>query len=154
MDQGHNTPLGYGQHAIVRNVIQIQLDSKELWPRHRFWLCVLWPWNYDIRKGHDTPLGCGHQMYEILCRSDRLEVVVCTRCEQTERAISCIPPNLLVVIVVRRQQNSQGSNNHQMAAIDHHKLNNVITWKVLPKWIKMWKIWKPYLFWFESYGSS
>ena len=54
--------------TIVWNIIRIQLGSEELWPRHRFWVCVY----YDLDLGdmtlgqvHDTPLGYGHQLCEI-----------------------------------------------------------------------------------------
>ena len=58
---------------IVWNIIQIQYGSDELWPGHRFLVCV----HYDLDlgemtlgQGHDTPLGHGQQLCEILFRSN------------------------------------------------------------------------------------
>ena len=54
--------------------IQIQHGSEELWPRHRFWLCVhcdLDLGDMTLGQGHDTPLSHGQQLCEILSRSDR-----------------------------------------------------------------------------------
>ena len=58
---------------IVWNIIQIQHGSEELWPRHGFRVCV--HCDLDIRdmtlgEGHDTPLGHGRQVCEILSRSN------------------------------------------------------------------------------------
>ena len=55
------------------NIIQIQLCSEELWPWHRFWVCV--HCDLDIRdmtfgQGYNTPLGHGQQVCEILSRSN------------------------------------------------------------------------------------
>ena len=53
--------------------MKIQLGSKEIWPGHEFWVCV----HYDLDlghmtlgKGHDTLLGHGQQLCEILSRSN------------------------------------------------------------------------------------
>ena len=59
----------------MRNIIQIQLGSEELWPGHGFLVCV----HYDLDRidimtfgqGHDTPFGHGQQLCEILSRSDK-----------------------------------------------------------------------------------
>ena len=49
LGQGHDTPLGHGQQ-LWWNIIQIQLGSEELWPRHGFLVYVQWPWpwRYDL----------------------------------------------------------------------------------------------------------
>ena len=39
--------------------IQIQNGSEELWPGHRFWVCV--HCYLDPGQGHDTSLGHGQQ---------------------------------------------------------------------------------------------
>ena len=59
--------------TIVWNIIQIQLGSEELWPRHGFPVCV--HCDLDLRdmtlgQGHDTLLGHGQQLCEILFRSN------------------------------------------------------------------------------------
>ena len=58
--------------SIVLNIIQIQLGSEELWPGHGFPECV----HCDLDLGdmtlgqvHDTPLGHGQQLCEIISRS-------------------------------------------------------------------------------------
>ena len=73
--------------TILWNIIQIQNDSKELWTRHRFWLCSLWPWTWrcelDPRswhilgswsylqgQGNSEHLGHGQQLCKILSRSN------------------------------------------------------------------------------------
>ena len=59
--------------TIVWYIIQIQLDSEELLPRHGFWVCVhcdLDLGNMTLSKSHDTPLGHGKQLCEILSRSN------------------------------------------------------------------------------------
>ena len=59
---------------MVWNIIQIQLGSEELWPGHGFPVCVhcdLDPWGMTFGQGHDTPLGHGQQLCEILSRSDK-----------------------------------------------------------------------------------
>ena len=62
--------LGQGQTLLGQNkyveYIQIQYDSKELLPGHRFWLCV--PCDLDdvtLSQGHETHLGHGQQLCEI-----------------------------------------------------------------------------------------
>ena len=48
------------------NIIQIQHGSEELWPRHRFGVCVhcdLDLGDITLAQGHDTPLGHGQQLY-------------------------------------------------------------------------------------------
>ena len=54
----------------VWNIIQIQLGSEELWPGHRFSVCVhcdldLWD---SLVQGLDTSLGHGKQLCKILSR--------------------------------------------------------------------------------------
>ena len=49
---------------IVWNIIQIQHCSEELWPGHRFWVCVhcdLDSRRYALGQGHDTLLGHGQE---------------------------------------------------------------------------------------------
>ena len=58
---------------MVWNIIQIQLGSEELWPGHRYLVCV--HCDLDLRdmtlgQGHDTPLGHGQQLCEILSISN------------------------------------------------------------------------------------
>ena len=56
----------------VWNTIQIQHGSEELWPVHRFWVCVhcdLYLGDMTLGQGHDTPLGHGQQLCEIISRS-------------------------------------------------------------------------------------
>ena len=58
------------------NIIQIQHDSAELWPGHRFWVCV--HCDLDIRdmtlgQDHDTSMCHGQQVCEILSRSKLAE---------------------------------------------------------------------------------
>ena len=60
--------------TIVWNIIQIQLGTEELWPGHEFLVFV--HYDLDLRditwgQGHDTPLGHGQQLCEILSRSDK-----------------------------------------------------------------------------------
>ena len=60
--------------TVVWNIIQIQLGSEELWPGHRFWVrvhCDLDLGDMILGQGHDTPLGHGQQLCEILSRSDK-----------------------------------------------------------------------------------
>ena len=59
--------------TIVWNIIQIQLGSEELWPWHGFPVCVhcdLDLGDMTSGQGHDTPLGHGQQLCEILSRSN------------------------------------------------------------------------------------
>ena len=68
--------------TIAWNIIQIQLGSEELWPGHRFPVCVHCDLGsrsqhryFDLGEmilgqGHDTPLGHGQQLHEILSRSN------------------------------------------------------------------------------------
>ena len=61
--------------TIVRNIIQKQHCSEELWPRQRFWICVhcdLDLGGMTLGQGHDTFLGHGQQLCEILSRSNRV----------------------------------------------------------------------------------
>ena len=56
--------------TIVWNIIQIKLRNEE--PGHRFWVCVhcdLALGDMTLGQGHDTPLGHGQQLCEILSRS-------------------------------------------------------------------------------------
>ena len=49
------------------------LGSEELWPRHRLLVCVhcdLDISNMTVGQAHDTPLGHGQQLREILSRSN------------------------------------------------------------------------------------
>ena len=58
---------------IVWNIIQIQHGNEELWPGHIFWVCVhcdLDIIDMTFGQGHDTPLGHGQQLCEILSRSN------------------------------------------------------------------------------------
>ena len=53
--------------------IQIQHDSKELWPGHGFWLCThfdLDHYRYDLTHGHDIPSVHGQLLCKILSRSN------------------------------------------------------------------------------------
>ena len=55
------------------NIIQIQLGSEELWPWHGFSVyasCNLDLWDMSLCQGHDTTLGHGQQLCEILSRSN------------------------------------------------------------------------------------
>ena len=61
--------------AFMWNIIQIQLGSEELWWWHRFWVYVHYDLDLDLGdmifgQDHDTPFGHGHQLCEILSRSD------------------------------------------------------------------------------------
>ena len=54
--------------------MKIQHGSVELWPGHRFWVCVHYEIDLEdiaLGQGHDTPLGHGQQLCEILSRSDK-----------------------------------------------------------------------------------
>ena len=54
--------------------IQIKHDSEELWPGHEFSVymhCDLDLGDMTLGQGHDTPLGHGTQMCEILSRSNK-----------------------------------------------------------------------------------
>ena len=60
--------------TIVWNYIHIQLGSEELWPGHGFPVCVhcdLDLGDMTLGQGHDTPLGHGQQLCEIISRSDK-----------------------------------------------------------------------------------
>ena len=104
--KGHDTPLGHG------NIYQIQLESKELWPGHGFWLCLLCDLgDVTLGQGYGIPLCHGQQSHgnfihretslsqthssiilsllevwcEILSRSDKgHEDMVRTQSEQTD----------------------------------------------------------------------
>ena len=55
------------------NIISIQHGSKELWPGHRFWLCVhcdLELGNMALATNHDIPFGHGQHMWKILSTSN------------------------------------------------------------------------------------
>ena len=59
--------------TIVWNIIQIQLSSEVLWPGHGFPVymhCDLDLGDMTLGQGHDTPLGHGQQLSEILSRSN------------------------------------------------------------------------------------
>ena len=59
--------------TIVWNIIQIKFRSEELWPGHGFWVCVhcgIDLGDLTLVQGHDTPLGHGQQLCEILSRSN------------------------------------------------------------------------------------
>ena len=57
--------------TIVWNIIHIQHGSEELWPGNRFWVCVHCDLG-DMTLGqvHDTSMGHGQKLCEILSRSD------------------------------------------------------------------------------------
>ena len=61
--------------TILWNIIKIQLGSMELWPGHGFvYVCTVTLIDFgDVTsgQGHDTPLGHGQQLCEILSRSDK-----------------------------------------------------------------------------------
>ena len=51
----------------------IQHGSEEIWPKHGFSVCVycdLDLGDMTLAQGHDTPLGHGQQLCEILSRSN------------------------------------------------------------------------------------
>ena len=59
--------------TILWNIIQIQHGSEELWSGQGFWVCVhcdLDLGDMTLGQSHDTPLGHGQQLCEILSRSD------------------------------------------------------------------------------------
>ena len=59
--------------SIVWNIIQIQFGSEELWPGHGFTEYVhsgLDLGDMTLGQGHNTPLGHGQQLCEILSRSN------------------------------------------------------------------------------------
>ena len=57
----------------VWNIIQIKHMAVKSYGRTLI-LCISalwpWPWRYDLGQGHDTPLGHGQQLCEILSRSN------------------------------------------------------------------------------------
>ena len=60
--------------TIVWNIIQIKLGSEELWPGHAFPVCLhcdLDLGDMTLGQGHDTTLGHGQQLCEIISRSDK-----------------------------------------------------------------------------------
>ena len=55
--------------SIMWKIIQIQHGSEKLWPGHGFWVCVhLDLGDMTLGQVHDTPLGHGQQLCEILSR--------------------------------------------------------------------------------------
>ena len=59
---------------IVWNIIEIKLGSEEVWPGYGFPVCVhceLDLGDMTLGQGHDTPLGHGQQLCEIISRSDK-----------------------------------------------------------------------------------
>ena len=55
------------------SIINIKHGSEELWPGHGFSVymhCDLDLGDMTLAQGHDTPLGQGKQLSEILCRSN------------------------------------------------------------------------------------
>ena len=74
--------------TIVWNIIQIQLGSEELWPGHRFPVCVhcdLDLGDMILSQGHDTPLGHGNNCVKLYPDWTReYKVMARTRCEQTD----------------------------------------------------------------------
>ena len=59
--------------TIFWNIIQIQHGKEELWPGRRFWVCEHYKldlWDITLGQGHDTPLGHGQQLCEMLSRSN------------------------------------------------------------------------------------
>ena len=70
--------------TIVWNIIQIQLGSEELWPGHWFPVCVHCDLDLEdmtLGQGHDTRLGHGQQLCEILSRSN---LAVRSYCQDTD----------------------------------------------------------------------
>ena len=78
--------------TIVWNIIEIQHGSEELWPGHGFWVCVHCNLDFEgmtLGQGHDTPLGHGPQLWEILSRSNMAvkscgadtHFLVCVHCD-------------------------------------------------------------------------
>ena len=60
------TSFGHGQ------LCELSPWSKDLWPRQGLWLCMLCDLgNITLDQGHDTPLGHGQQLCEILSRSNK-----------------------------------------------------------------------------------
>ena len=58
---------------IVWNIIQIQLGNEELWPGHRFWVCVQCDLDLEdmtSSQGHDTSFGHRPLSCKILSRSN------------------------------------------------------------------------------------
>ena len=56
------------------NIIKIQLGNEELWPGHGFSVyvhCDLDLGDMTLSQGHDTLLGHGHQLCEIISRLDK-----------------------------------------------------------------------------------
>ena len=60
--------MSLGHETIVRNIIQIQHGSKDIWIWNRFWLYVLChlSWRYKLGQGHDTALGHTTIMWNII----------------------------------------------------------------------------------------
>ena len=59
--------------TVLRNIIHIHQAIKKLWPGHGFWLCVHGDFDLgdiSLGQGHDTILGYGHELCEILSRSN------------------------------------------------------------------------------------
>ena len=76
LDRGHDTAFGYGLWTtIVWNTVETKLDSKELWPIHRFWVCYcdLDLWDITLGQDHETSLGYGKLLCEISFRSNMAE---------------------------------------------------------------------------------
>ena len=59
--------------TIMWNIIQIQHGNEELWPGHRFSVCMqcdLDLGDMTLGQGHDTTLGHGQWVFEILSQSN------------------------------------------------------------------------------------
>ena len=71
--QGHNTPLGHGQQLC--EILSRSIKAVRSWGPDTDFPCIcivtltLESRRYDLDQGHDTPLGHGQQLCEILSRS-------------------------------------------------------------------------------------
>ena len=71
MDLGYMCTVTLTLEIWSRNIIQIRLGSEELWPGHRFMVCVHRDLgDMTLGLGLDTPLGHEQQFCEILSRSN------------------------------------------------------------------------------------
>ena len=74
--------------TIVWNINQIQHNNEELWPGHGFWVCVHCDLDLgcmNLGQGHETPLGHGQQLREILSRSN----MAVSYCQDTDFEYLC-----------------------------------------------------------------
>ena len=73
-DLGSRSHRLWSWTTIVWNYVQIEQGSTKLWPGHGSPVCVhcdLDLGDMTLGQGHDTPLGHGQQMCEIISRSDK-----------------------------------------------------------------------------------